>query len=227
MSKSQRPSSTHRPATQSRSLGHSPAPSSSGSKRKSAAYRQRMGGEVSLTTSFGPPENWYEPRGHGRVKYIVQPAGEGYVHPVTAKEVKERLAQLPKEFTRSLEVVQFSQMTRKRRNFPCYGMQWGMTVYLYPIEASLVETYIAPPKPAQQIEAKMFGGVWQREGNMWTLTWTPDALKDFYLNNVLIHEVGHLNDPRNSRSVDRERYANWFAIEYGYRASRGIVEKVG
>jgi hypothetical protein len=31
-----------------------------------------------------------------------------------------------------------------------------------------------------------------------------------------------VNDERNTSSRDRERYANWFAIEYGYRASRGF-----
>jgi hypothetical protein len=66
----------------------------------------------------------------------------------------------------------------------------------------------------------MFGATWAKSGSLWTLTWTEAAIKDFYLNNVLIHEVGHINDPRNSNFRDRERYANWFAIEYGYRASR-------
>ncbi len=112
-------------------------------------------------------------------------------------------------------------MTRKRRLFPCYGMQWGPNVYLYPIEDSLIETYVSPPTPQQIIEARMFGGLWSEEGAEWKLEWRPAALKDFYLNNVLIHEIGHVIDERNSRQEDRERYANWFAIEYGYRASRG------
>ena len=52
------------------------------------------------------------------------------------------------------------------------------------------------------------------------LIWTEQTIKDFYLNNVLIHEIGHLNDARNTKPNDRERFANWFAIEYGYRATR-------
>jgi hypothetical protein len=112
-------------------------------------------------------------------------------------------------------------MTRKRRLFPCYGMQWGPNIYLYPIEASLVETYLRPPRPQQLIEARMYGGVWEQAGKWWTLTWTPESIRDFYLNNVLIHEIGHIHDDRNSNSDARERYANWFAIEYGYRATRG------
>jgi len=141
---------------------------------------------------------------------------------LTPDDVRERLARLPAHLVRNVEVVQFSSMTRKRACFPCYGMQWGRTVYLYPIESSLVEEYHRPPSPIQEQEARMYGGVWSRRKNGWQLLWTRETIHDFYLNNVLIHEVGHVNDERNTSSRDRERYANWFAIEYGYRASRGI-----
>ncbi len=112
-------------------------------------------------------------------------------------------------------------MTRKRRLFPCYGLQWGTAVYLYPIEESLEELYVQTPRPAQRIETEMFGGRWVQDGNLWRLIWTTDTIRDFYLNNVLIHEIGHINDSRNTSFRKRERFADWFAVEYGYRASRG------
>lgn len=152
---------------------------------------------------------------------MYEPAGKQFFHPVTVAEVRERLAALPARLTENLEVVQFSAMTAKRHRFPCYGMQWGSAVYLYPIEESLVELSFRPPTPAQLVEARMYGGIWSHDRNGWRLTWTHDTIRDFYLNNVLIHEVGHLNDPRNTNQEDRERYANWFAIEHGYRVSRG------
>ena len=75
--------------------------------------------------------------------------------------------------------------------------------------------------PAQLNEARMYGGVWSQEGrNTWTLRWTEEAIRDFYLNNILIHELGHLVDSRNTSYVDRERYAEWFAVHYGYKPSR-------
>lgn len=192
-------------------------------RRPSVAYLNR--GSTSghqMRDGFSAPELWHEPSESGRTKFIQHSAGEGFVHPVTVDEIRDRLQQLPSRFVRGLEVVQLSQMTRKRRRFPCYGMQWGSSVYLYPIESSLIEEYVTPPRPSQIIEAEMFGGVWSQHGNRWRLTWTSDSIRDFYLNDVLIHEIGHLVDQRNTRSVDRERYANWFAIEYGYRFSRGL-----
>ncbi len=187
--------------------------------RPVAAYRKR--GQALRSSAFSAPETWHEPCERTVVDYIEQSAGPGFRHPVTVEEIRDRLADLAPTLTQPLEVVQLSTMTRKRKLFPCYGMQWGPNIYLYPIEESLVETYIRAPKPQQQIEAKMFGGVWSQQGTEWKLTWTEQSIKDFYLNNVLIHELGHVLDTRNTNPEKRERYAIWFATEYGYRASRG------
>jgi hypothetical protein len=208
----------HRPASQR--LNVSPRSIASRAVRPAAAFRQRRPGENKFSEGFGAPEAWHEPVGRRVIKYHTEPAGEGYKHPVTIEEVAERIERLPKRFLKNLEVVQFSRMTRKRALFPCYGMQWGPAVYLYPIEASLTEIYVCPPRPEQLIEARMYGGKWEQEGRRWRLLWSEEAIRDFYLNNVLIHEIGHTVDDRNGSFLDRERFANWFAVEYGYRASR-------
>lgn len=173
---------------------------------------------------FAPPEDWYEPQEKNDPGYrvVVQPPGKGYRHVVTPRHVRERLAELPEHFVRPLEVIQLSRMTRKKQSFPCYGMQWGTTLYLYPIEESLVEVFDGPPRPTLYNEAKMYGGRWDEDGRGgWSLVWTEAAIQDFYLNNILLHELGHLLDERNSNYNDRERYAEWFAVEYGYRRTGG------
>jgi hypothetical protein len=173
---------------------------------------------------FVPPEDWHEPADeHEGYRTIVQPAGSGYRHVLTPADVRERLAQLPAAFCRDLQVVQFSRMSRKKHRFPCYGMQWGTALYLYPIEENLVERYDRPPTPNQLMEARMYGGRWeQASASGWRLEWTEAAIRDFYLNNILIHELGHLVDARNDGYRDRERFAEWFAIQYGYKASRRL-----
>ena len=194
--------------------------------RPVAGFRQRGIGGSGEQPVFFAKEDWHEARSENNSRsslprFVIQSPGPAFWHPVTTQEIRERLSLLPSSVVEKVEVVQLSRMTRKRQFFPCYGMQWGASVYLYPIEESLVERYVRPPTPQQQIEARMFGGVWSEAGREWTLTWTRESLKDLYLNNVLIHEIGHVLDTRNTRTEDRERYANWFAIEYGYRASRG------
>ncbi|MEZ6041157.1 MAG: hypothetical protein R3C20_11665 [Planctomycetaceae bacterium] len=185
-----------------------------------ASAHQHRGNGLAAGRPFDAPEKWHEPRGDGTLKVVRENPGGGYIHVVDESDIRRRVSQLPEEFQTNVEVVQLSRMTRKRRLFPCYGLQWGTAVYLYPIEASLEELYTRAPRPAQRIETEMFGGQWTQDGNYWRLSWTEETIRDYYLNNVLIHEIGHINDDRNRNFRDRERYADWFAIEYGYRASR-------
>lgn len=169
---------------------------------------------------YQPPEDWHEPLGSAGFEIIEQAAGSGYTHILTPQQIRDRLSQLPSHLVRPLEVVQLSRMTKKKRGFPCYGMQWGSSIYLYPLENDLVEYFARPPRPAEFIEARQFGGKWVQQGAEWRLEWTRAAIEDFYLNNVLIHELGHLLDDRNTSFRDRERYAEWFALEYGYKPTR-------
>ena len=53
------------------------------------------------------------------------------------------------------------------------------------------------------IEAEMYGGEWAERRGKWTLTWTLDRLRDFYLNNILIHELGHLLRRRRGEPFQR------------------------
>jgi hypothetical protein len=173
---------------------------------------------------FIPPETWHEPKENGaRYKVVTQNPGDGYRHILSPADIRDRLAQLPEHFLSNLEVVQLSRMTRKKQSFPCYGMQWGASLYLYPIEQTLIEYYHSPPTPNQVNEARMYGGRWEQESDQtWKLVWTEEAIRDFYLNNILIHELGHLVDSRNTRYQDRERYAEWFAVNYGYKRSQRL-----
>jgi hypothetical protein len=203
-----------------------PAPAKNAAAR-SARRVVTMGKRTRISSAalrgpYLPPEEWYEPAEQraGDYAVVVRPAGQGYRHIITEEDIRGRLAQLPAWMLVGLDVVQLSTMTRKKRRAPCYGMQWGSTIYLYPIEESLIESFGKPPRPQQKIEAAMYGARWEQLHGQWRLIWTEAALRDFYLNNVLIHELGHILDSRNSRYLDRERYAEWFAVEHGYKASR-------
>jgi hypothetical protein len=194
--------------------------------RRPAAYGKRALGLDGEQRQFVPPEDWHEPsNAQGNYRIVVQPPGKGYRHVLTPDDVRGRLAELPRQFTEPLDVVQFSRITRKKQSFPCYGMQWGTAIYLYPIEEELVEYFPQPPKPQQINEARMFGGRWVQEKTLWRLQWSEAAIRDFYLNNILIHELGHLLDERNNGFADRERFAEWFAVHYGYRASGGNARR--
>jgi hypothetical protein len=189
-------------------------------RRGGTPGKRARGGGSKERTWYMPPETWHEPRMRRGYRVVEQSAGDGYRHVLTAAEVRARLREMPAWMTQDLQIVQLSRMTRKKAAFPCYGMQWGQAIYLYPVEEDRVEHFFTPPKPAQIIEARQYGATWEQRDGGWQLHWTEAAIRDFYLNNVLIHELGHLLDQRNSSYADRERYAEWFALEYGYKPSR-------
>lgn len=191
-------------------------------RRGGQGHKRSRSLKRNLKLPFVPPEDWHEPtEERAGYKIIVQPPGEGFRHILTPEDVRSRLAEFPARMIEDLEVVQFSRMTRKKQSFPCYGMQWGASLYLYPIEVGLIEYYNCPPTPAQVNEARMYGGVWSETSpGVWGLQWTEASVRDFYLNNILIHELGHLVDNRNTGYVARERYAEWFALEFGYKRSQ-------
>lgn len=186
--------------------------------------RKKVAAQSEAKRTFFPGEDWHEPLEGERDGYriIEKDPGPDLFHPVTPAEIIDRLAKVPAEFLVDLDVVQLAEMTRKKQSYPCYGMQWGTALYLYPVCYSLVEIFTAPPSPALLNETRMYGAKWivNPSEKTWHLQWTEKTIRDFYLNNILIHELGHLNDDRNSSYVDRERFADWFAIEYGYRPTR-------
>lgn len=204
-------------------VGHLAAQRTGRSRRVVLAGRRARLADAVFKTPFAASEQWYEPQAGGAdgYRFIVQAPGEGYRHVVTPEEIRQRLEGSPRELVRPLQVVQLSRLTRKKSLFPCYGMQWGHAVYLYPMPTDLVEYVPRPPLPAERNEAAMYGGRWeQTRDGLWRLVWSEQAIKDYYLNNILFHELGHLHDRRNRRHADRERFAEWFAVRYGYQASR-------
>lgn len=140
------------------------------------------------------------------------------MHPATGEEVRDFIQDLPARiFPDSLEIVQLSTQTRKRLIKPLYGMQWGTAVYLYPIESDLRATFTQAPTPVQKQSTEKYGGRWiNNQNGEWHLVWeTQEAVRDYYLHNVLMHEIGHMHDKRNTNFEKREQFADAFAIEYG------------
>jgi hypothetical protein len=172
---------------------------------------------------------WYEPNedANGTVRVVEKEPGKNYFHAVSEKEVGARLQSLSATFLKGLQVVELSTMARKRQNSNIIGTQWGSTIYLFPVHESCVDEIIQPPPPQYVQEIQKYGArLREREGGKCNIHWTREQLRDYYLNNVFMHELGHIHDDRNKSYVDRERYANWFADHYGYPLSEAYRQRM-
>lgn len=148
--------------------------------------------------------------------------GEGFRHVVTPPEIYSRLADFPSWMLESLDIVLLARITKKERLFPCYGFQQEGVIALFPVPDgpahSSVEIWTAAPPPSFRTELEMFGVQWERCLNgEWEARWTEQQIHDYYLENIIPHEVAHLIDGRNTRKVDRERFARWFALDQSIR----------
>jgi len=148
------------------------------------------------------------------IRIIVEEAGKEYFHPVSPYEITEKLEEIPVEFLKGLKAIRLCSITRKKKIFYRFGMYLSENIYLYPFSNDLkLAISDSKPKPSMTIEFEKFCGKWVFENGFWYLEFDKDSLKNFYLNNVLIHEIAHHYD-RASKEKDRESFADNFVIQF-------------
>lgn len=81
-----------------------------------------------------------------------------------------------------------------------------------------------PPPLARQEYERINARIYP-EGKSWILEFDEKSLKEFYLRDVLIHEIGHVVEyaKRSSGTRLTEEFAEWFVREYGFRYERNRV----
>ncbi len=159
-------------------------------------------------------EKLIEHEGEG-IYFHVEPAGKDHVHVLTPDEILDRLHALPDNLLCNLSCVVLPRMTRKRKLFNVYGMQWDKTIYLYPMSTDLRAGDHHVLDDALLKEARQFGATIEQHTNGPVIQWTMETIKAYYLENILIHELGHTFDTKNTSTKDREAYAEWFARKWG------------
>ena len=84
--------------------------------RRVAGKGARISGSP-LRGPYMPPETWYEPQDdhEGPYHIVEQAPGNGFRHILGEEDIRARLDLLPAWMIKPLQVVQLSQMTRKKR----------------------------------------------------------------------------------------------------------------
>lgn len=182
-----------------------------------------------LKTNWGHLE-----KGEG-IFYAAYKAGRGWEHPLSLEAVKDFMGKIPQEFTRELKAVFLCPGSRKQLNFrdTCFGCydNYYNSIFLFPFFSDRSLYYKTKPKPSECLEFERHGAIWNNQGDYWVLEFSPEALKSFYLRDVLVHEIGHhvdnifLAGTRND--AEKERFAEWFALEFGMRNVNREVSELG
>ena len=193
---------------------------------------KRSGSKVTNLTPFQPfwsaTEKIYS-RYYNRLKNRTSPfikvekTHSDFVFPITSEDIQAGLGQVPSEFLSGIKAVLVPSGSKKQtkvvKSLLLYGEYWQECVFLHPYpRAEMTWKYDKTPNPTVLREYQRAGAIVNPDGAGICISFDEGALKQFYLRDVLMHEIGHHVDSQRIRSRrKREAFAEWFAHEYGFR----------
>ncbi len=159
--------------------------------------------------------------------YIVDNPSRDFYFPVSVEEIKTFLNRLPKEHSKNLTHVWLRKMSakeyEKERIQGCFicGSRVNLII-LYPFPKHL--TMIFGKKKPSKKRLKWYAAYapeLKEEGGIWKLVWTEEKIKNYYLEGLLLHEIGHQMDSIYKRYWSKnyakraEDFADNFAFFWG------------
>ncbi|MFC1582157.1 ImmA/IrrE family metallo-endopeptidase [Planctomycetota bacterium] len=149
---------------------------------------------------------------------------DDFIFPVTMHEIKSVMENVPTQFVEGIKAVLVPSGSKKQiaamKSLLMFGEYWRDCVVLHPYPKTLMtQVYEKEPNPQVVQGYRRTGAAIVTEGTGIKIIFDEASLKNFYLRDVLMHEIGHHNDRllEARPKKKREAFANWFASEYGFR----------
>lgn len=160
---------------------------------------------------------------------VMKPIHPKFILPLTEQCIRATIDSIPAEFTSGLKGVVTLGGSRKQeqvfRSIFAYGKYFNGAIWLHPYPKSfMVTNYKSLPKPHILNDYRRVGAKIEGENKHWTISFDEESLRQFYLRDVLLHEVGHHVDALSNLTKTNKKsegYAKWFASEFGFRLRAG------
>ena len=161
----------------------------------------------------------------GPPRILIEQTRDDFLMPVTPRDLKRMLADVPIEYVHGLKAIFLLGGSSKQgkvfySSLYCYGTYWSDCIFLHPYPRNRMRMYInRRPKPSLLQEYRRVGALVTHDDQdgVW-IRFSRESLKKFYLQDVLLHELGHHVDRDADKNGRRsEGFADWFASEYGFR----------
>jgi hypothetical protein len=163
-----------------------------------------------------PPQTWEKLAAEGpKGRIIRENPSRNYFHPCSADEIREVLKKLPAKLTDQVSAIVLRRTPKIDEHLAVEARCLYRCVILNAFPKDCLMRW--PERPPQA--ALRHYGWWcakpliERKGQ-WLLQWTREELKQYYLYHLLLHEIGHINDPHRRSRKRREEYAEQFALEW-------------
>lgn len=176
---------------------------------------------------FNRQHNLTAPKeGEEKPIFIVDNPSRDFYFPLTEDEVKETLRRLPKDHTEHLTHIWFQKIKKTdylegktfQGSFICGSGVYLILLHPFPTDNKMRLGTTKPLKKTLNFY-KDFTTVLREDKDGWFLQWTEDQIKKYYLENLLLHEIGHSLDSFYKRfwskaaEQKREKWAdNYVAV---------------
>lgn len=195
--------------------------------RRSRKIGKTQGGRVSDGKAR---EKWSRTFTHDLWQRLSQRKEPGYIvhrenpsrkffHPVNETEIREVIGRLPPDLSRKLKAVLLSRQHETDLTEDVIEAQrtW-YCVILFAFPRSMEMIWPKSPAPAWGIRHyRPWCSNWSERDGYAILTWTIPEIKRYYLYHLLLHEIGHINQPSFHARRRREAFAENFALEWARR----------
>lgn len=143
--------------------------------------------------------------------FFIENPSRDYYHPCAAEEYLSVLEQLPDYHTKHVKGVILRRTPKRDENLGIEAWRRWSCVIMNSFPKS--NQYIFNQKPRDSVIKffKPFCDDWSQEKEKWVLNWSEEQAKKYYLYQVFLHEIGHINDGLRASKRKRENYADSFA----------------
>lgn len=160
-----------------------------------------------------------------------RPVHEAFIRPFGVSDAVDVLSTIPRQFLAGLRSIYLMGGTWKQNKVALgdlyhYGEYGWCSIYLFAFPRRRLHWRSKQlPKPDIRQEFERAGAAFRQDGDGWICAFDETSLRKFYLNDVLIHEIGHHVDRdnfwrpsgRGKSYAQAERFAEWFVREHGFR----------
>ncbi len=164
--------------------------------------------------------------------FMVDNPSRDFFFPLTCTEIQKELRHLPKKHWKTVTHVWLRRFRKTDyadgilpfAEFICGSGVRAIVLYPWPKDLRL---YLGPRRPAERVlrPYAKYAPVLRQHADGWYLAWSLASLKDFYVEYLLYHEIGHNLDWYDRKwTAANRRSAEAFADQYAFErtAKRSI-----
>lgn len=148
-------------------------------------------------------------------KILRENPSRDYYHPCRPEEITAVLSRLPRRCVKNLKAVILRRVPRSDQDRGVEALRRAKCIVLnaFPL-ANEIDWGPTPPSPRSRKHYSAWCDTWEHRNGRWIQVWTPEQVCRYYLYHLLLHELGHINEPHLRSARRNESFAEDFALTW-------------